>query len=100
MTMSKLCILSACALAGLFPAPGQAQKPLSCEMQMMLNGLTAWERDQGVSRTQGVVARNTDGELTQQEIKQILDRVYVHQRSRTPDQIKDEVYRKCQGNRK
>ena len=84
----------------LFAAPSFGQKPLNCEMQMMLNGMTALQRDQGVPRSEAVIAKNADGELKPQEIKQILDRVYIHQRNRTPDQIKDEVYRKCQSSRR
>lgn len=71
--------------------------PLSCRMQMMLTGLTAMQRDQGISRKDAKIANTPDTDLTKQEIKTILDRVYVKGKSQTPDQIKDDVYRRCEG---
>jgi len=72
-----------------------AQKPLSCEMQMMLTAGTAMERDMGKPREKTVVGLNADRELTNREIKKILDRVYVQGKYETIDQIKDDVYRQC-----
>lgn len=71
--------------------------PLSCKMQMLLTGLTAMQRDQGTSRKDAKIATNPDTDLTKQEIKMILDRVYVKGKNQTPDQIKDNVYRRCEG---
>lgn len=79
--------------------PMAAPPPLSCEMQMMLNGLTALQRDQGVSRQANVLATNKDTDLTKREIKEILDRVYITQKIKTPDEIKDAVYRTCKNGR-
>lgn len=70
--------------------------PLSCNMQMLLTGITAMQRDQGVSRKDAKIANTQDTDLTNKEIKTILDRVYVKGKNQTPDQIKDDVYRKCE----
>ena len=72
-----------------------APAPLSCEVQMLLNGLAAMQRDQGVSRTQNRLSTNKDTDLTPRETKEILDRVYVSKKDRTPDEIKNEVYERC-----
>lgn len=71
------------------------QPPLSCKMQMLLTGMAALERDRGIARKDATIANTPDTDLTKQEIKTILDRVYVKGKSQTPDQIKDDVYRKC-----
>lgn len=63
---------------------------------MLLTGLTAMQRDRGVSRKNAKIANTPDTDLTPQEIKQILDRVYIKGKNETPDQIKDDVYAKCQ----
>lgn len=78
----------------------QAQPaPLSCNMQMLLTGTTALLRDQGTSRKDARIANDPDTDLTKKEIKTILDRVYVAGKNQTPDQIKDDVYRRCQNGR-
>lgn len=69
--------------------------PLSCNMQMMLTGVTALQRDLGVARKDTETSKNKDKELTKKEIRTILDRVYIEGRNQTPDQIKNDVYRKC-----
>ena len=79
-------------------APAQPV-PLSCNMQMLLVGLTGLQRDQGYARNETAVAKNKDSELTKKEIKFILDRVYIAGKNQTHDQIKDDVYRKCQSGR-
>lgn len=86
-------------LAALVPVTTLAA-PLSCEVESLLNGMTAMQRDQGVSRQATAVNANPDGELTKREVKEILDRVYKNQRTRTPDQIKDAVYAACQNRRR
>lgn len=73
-----------------------APAPLSCKMQMLLTGVTAMQRDQGVSRKDAKIANTPDTDLTRQEIKAILDRVYVKGKNQTADQIKDDVYRICE----
>lgn len=70
--------------------------PLSCNMQMLLNGMTAMQRDQGVSRKDAKIANTPDTDLTKQEIKTVLDRIYVKGKNQTPDQIKNDVYRRCE----
>ena len=70
--------------------------PLSCKMQMMLTGMTATQRDRGVSRIDATVGNTPDSDLTKEEIKWILDRVYVKGKNRTPDQIANDVYRRCE----
>lgn len=78
----------------------QAQPaPLSCNMQMLLNGTTALFRDQGIARKDAKIANTPDTDLTKKEIKTILDRVYVTGKNQTPDQIKDDVYRRCENGR-
>ena len=72
---------------------------LSCEMQMLLNGMAAMQRDQGVSRQANTLSTNRDTDLTKREIKEILDRVYVEKKDKTPDEIKDAVYRVCKSGR-
>lgn len=63
---------------------------------MLLTGVTAMQRDQGVSRKDAKIANTPDTDLTRQEIKAILDRVYVKGKNQTADQIKDDVYRICE----
>lgn len=75
------------------------QPPLSCKMQMLLNGLVAMERDRGVARKDVSLANMPDPDLTKREIKTILDRVYGQGKNQTPDQIKDDVYWRCAGGR-
>lgn len=70
--------------------------PLSCRMQMMLTGMTAMERDRGVTRKDATIANTPDPDLTPQEIKKILDRVYVKGKKETADQIANDVFTKCQ----
>lgn len=77
----------------------QAQAPLSCKMQMLLNGMAALERDRGISRQRNTIDNTSDTDLTKHEIKTILDRVYVKGHNQTPDQIKDDVYKRCQSGR-
>lgn len=96
MTMKRFTAAAFAAIMITTPCTSSlAQKPLSCEVQVLLNGLTAMQRDQGIKRSKTAVARNTDGDLSAQEIKEILDRVYIHQKTRSPDQIKDDVYHRC-----
>lgn len=64
-------------------------------MQMLLNGLAAMQRDQGVARHANTLTTNRDSDLTKTEIKEILDRVYTTKRNATPDEIKNAVYRDC-----
>ncbi len=68
--------------------------PLSCEMKMLLTGVTALLRDQGVTRKDSTMQKNPH-DLTPKEVKMILDRVYIEGRNQTPDQIKDDVFKKC-----
>lgn len=77
----------------------QAQAPLSCKMQMLLNGMAALERDRGISRERNTIDNTPDTDLTKREIKTILDRVYVKGQNQTPDQITDDVYKRCQSGR-
>lgn len=70
--------------------------PLSCKVQMLLTGTTAMLRDQGISRKDAPIANDPNTDLTKQEIKIILDRVYVKGKNQTPDQIKNEVYKRCE----
>ena len=76
-----------------------APAPLSCEMQMILNGMAAMQRDQGVSRQANTLSTNRDTDLTKRETKEILDRVYIDKKNNTPDEIKDAVYRACKNGR-
>lgn len=65
-----------------------------------MNGTTAAQRDQGTFRRDNALNKNPDSELTKREITEILDRVYIHQKARTPDQIKDAVYEACKKRRR
>ena len=76
---------------------GAAPKALSCEMQAMLNGVTALQRDQGVPRAAAAINKNPGGELTRREIAEILERVYAQEKNRSPDEIKDAVFLACRG---
>lgn len=92
--MKKL--LSAILVAGVVvssPGAEAAQAPLSCDMKTLLVGMAALNRDIGVTRDQSPIAKNPDGELTKAEIKWILDKVYVQGAGKSPDAIKDAVYR-------
>lgn len=97
--MGKINIVSglvAIALSCVAVSEAQAEPaPLSCNMQMMLTGMAALRRDQGVARQDTEIGKNKDSELTKKEVKTILDRVYIEGKNQTPDQIKDDVYRKC-----
>jgi hypothetical protein len=76
-----------------------APAPLSCKMQMLLNGMAAMQRDQGVSRQANTLSTDRDTDLTKKEIKEILDRVYIEKKNKTPDEIKNAVYRACENGR-
>lgn len=90
----------ACAIFAGYILESQAvQAPLSCNMQMMLNGIVALNRDTGRSRNSAEIAISKEGELTKKEIKTILDRVYIVGKNQSPDEIKDAVYRACQNGR-
>jgi hypothetical protein len=91
--------VSTSALAWIPLTLSAAPPPLSCEIEALLNGTTAMHRDAGASRIANALNKNPDGELTNREIKEILDRVYIHQKNRTPDQIKDAVYGNCKKRR-
>ena len=82
-----------------FNAAHAAPAPLSCEMQMLINGLVAMERDRGISRQANSLNTSLADDLTKREVKEILDRVYIHRKNSTPDQIKDSVYKSCQNAR-
>lgn len=76
-----------------------AQAPLSCDVQTLLIGMTALSRDSGVPRSKSLVALNKEGELTKAEVKFIVDKVYVEGVGKTPDQIKDAVFKRCKAGR-
>ena len=63
-------------------------------MQMLLNGLAAMQRDQGVSRAQNRLSTNKDTDLTPREIKDILIESMFRRRIRRQT-IKNEVYERC-----
>jgi len=84
-----------CSVLALCSFASSATEPLSCEVLMLLTGMTAIERDNGIERTKTVVAKNRDKELTSKEIQFILNAVYVTGKNSTPDQIKDQVYYAC-----
>ena len=54
------------------------------------------QRDKGVSRRDSKLANTPDTDLTKQEIKTILDRVYIKGKNQSVDEIKDDVYRRCE----
>ena len=101
MNAARLLLATSAWVAAMTPAAlYAAPAPLSCEMESLLNGFAAMQRDQGVSRIHTELSKNPDGELTKREITEILDRVYIHQKARTPDQIKDAVYAACKKRRR
>ena len=93
-------IVALSLLGGLPHTAHAAQKPLSCEMQTLLIGLSATQRDIGITREESTLAKNKDGELTRAEVKFILDTVYVRGVGKTPDEIKDAFYAKCRPHRR
>lgn len=95
-TMSMAIGIVAAALTWSANEAQAGPAPLSCKMQMLLTGMTAMRRDQGISRRDATIANTPDTDLTRQEIKAILDRVYVKGKNQTPDEIKDDVYRRCE----
>lgn len=88
----------------------QKLRPLSCRTQMIFNGDAALWRDmKGIATKQTsedlkklrdgykyfVINLEGGNEITDEEIEEILDRVYIKEINKTPDEIKDKVYKSC-----
>lgn len=85
----------------------QKLRPISCKLQMLHNGNAALVRGDITKKTAAEIKssrysykyfiRNLEGgnEITDEEIEEILDRVYVKEINKTTDEIKDNVYRSC-----
>ena len=71
--------------------------PLSCQMQSMLAGLTATARDQGKSPAQVRTTLQKGGDLTNSEIKALIDIAYVHMKKSSPQEISQAVLMVCKG---
>lgn len=78
------------------------QAPLSCDMRMRLNEIVAKSRDIGMSRkrleatmNKEEATMNKEDKLTKIEKKTIFDRVYIEGKNKSPDEIKDAVYKAC-----
>ena len=69
--------------------------PLSCQMQSMLAGVTAAARDQGKSPQQIKKTLQKDGELTNSEIKALIDIAFVHMKNSSPKEISQAVMLVC-----
>jgi hypothetical protein len=76
-----------------------ALKPLSCEVQLLLNGTAALLRDQGKSQSEAQKIMTDAGDLTKKEIQTVLHNVYVSGKGKTPDQIKDAAFQRCRNTR-
>ena len=74
----------------------QQRVPLDCKMQAHHSVMAAMQRDRGTAREATSVAKNRSGKLTDDEIKAILDRVYVSLKNEKPSQIGAAVYSECQ----
>ena len=61
--------------------------PLSCQMQSMLAGLTATARDQGKLPAQVRATLQKGGDLTNSEIKALIDIAFVHMKKSSPQEI-------------
>ncbi len=69
--------------------------PLSCEMQSMLAGLAATARDQGKTPAQVQAALKKSGDLTNSEIKALIDIAFVHMKKSSPQEISQAVTMVC-----
>lgn len=72
-------------------------EPLSCQMQSMLAGLTAIARDQGKSPTQVRTALQKGGDLTNSEIKALIDIAFIHMKKSSAQEISQAVLMVCKG---
>lgn len=72
-----------------------AQQPLSCKMQVMLHMVEAELRDAGHSKESAIKRSKETGELTDKEIKEITNNVWVKYKNRTPKEIGEIIYKKC-----
>ena len=71
--------------------------PLSCQMQSTLTGLVATARDQGKSPAQIRKTLQKGGDLTNSEIKALIDIVFVHMKNSSPQEISQAVLMVCKG---
>lgn len=81
--------------------------PISCKLQMYGNGFAASWRGDATKKTPIELERsrysyksfirNLEGnnEITDAELEEVLDRVYVKEINKTADEIKDNVYKSC-----
>ena len=91
-------------VAGFFVVLGMAithlhvnAEPLSCQMQSMLAGLSASARDQGKSPAQIRTTLQKGGDLTNSEIKALIDIAFVHMKKSSPQEISQAVLMVCKG---
>ena len=71
--------------------------PLSCQMQSMLANVTAIARDQGKSPSQVRATLQKSGDLTNSEIKALIDIAFVHMKNSSPQEISQAVLLVCKG---
>ena len=69
--------------------------PVDCKIQVLHHVSTAMERDRGTARENTRVAKNASRKLTDAEIKEILDRVYILMKSEKPSDIGKAIYADC-----
>ena len=77
------------------PLGALAQQPLSCRMQVMIHMVEAKLRDAGHSKESAIKRAKEAGELTDKEIKEITNNVWVKYKNKTPNEIGDIIYKKC-----
>ena len=82
-------------LSGSLTMVNVSAAPLSCQMQSMLVFAAAVARDQGKSQAQVKTALKKDGELTNSEVKAVLDIVFVHLKNSQPAAISQIVQTMC-----
>ena len=75
--------------------PTYAVEPLSCRMQVLLHMTYATSRDSGRSRRESYDVINSGGDLTQSEIKLILDNIYIKYKDKSPEEIGNIIHRRC-----
>lgn len=96
----------ACAFVALFCdtviaagyiSESQAGPPLSCRVQIMQSVEGAKLRDGGATRQEIEMTLEYMGDFTKKEAKTIVDRIYVHMKNKTPEQIGKAVRSSCNG---
>lgn len=91
----KILLLGLAAAVAMGAAQTSSAAPLSCEMQQLLTYTAALGRDKGWPPSKTREALKKGDELTNAEVKSVIDIVYVHMKNSTPKEIAQAVALVC-----